>query len=57
MLTLPDGPKVAAIAACYNGPIDSGEDLVRPLRELGPPMDDGHPRRSALLAAPLSDLQ
>jgi FAD/FMN-containing dehydrogenase len=41
MITLPDGPRVAAIAACYNGPLESGEDLVRPLRELGPPIDDG----------------
>ncbi|MGH2428586.1 MAG: FAD-binding oxidoreductase [Candidatus Limnocylindria bacterium] len=41
MLTLPDGPKVAAIAACYNGPIPDGERLVEPLRTLGPPVDDG----------------
>jgi len=41
MLTLPDGPRVAAVAACYNGPVDEGEQLVRPLRELGPPIDDG----------------
>jgi len=41
MLTLPDGPKVAAIAACYNDPVHNGDELVRPLRELGPPIDDG----------------
>jgi FAD/FMN-containing dehydrogenase len=41
MLTLPDGPPVAAIAACYNGPIPDGERLVGRLRELGPPIDDG----------------
>jgi FAD/FMN-containing dehydrogenase len=41
MLTLPDGPKVAAIAACFNGPIEIGETLVRRVRELGPPVDDG----------------
>jgi FAD/FMN-containing dehydrogenase len=41
MITLPDGPRVAAIAACYNGPMGSGQDLVRPLRELGPPVEDG----------------
>ena len=41
MLTLPDGPKVAAIAACYNGPFADGERLVEPLRRLGPPVDDG----------------
>jgi FAD/FMN-containing dehydrogenase len=41
MITLPDGPKVAAIAACFNGPISDGERLVEPLRRLGPPVDDG----------------
>jgi FAD/FMN-containing dehydrogenase len=42
MLTLPDGgPRVAAIAACYNGPIADGEPLVQRIRELGPPIDDG----------------
>jgi FAD/FMN-containing dehydrogenase len=41
MLTIPDGPKVAAIAACFNGPIPDGERLVEPLRRLGPPIDDG----------------
>jgi FAD/FMN-containing dehydrogenase len=42
MITLPDGgPPVAAIAACYDGPVDEGEALVAPLRRLGPPLDDG----------------
>jgi FAD/FMN-containing dehydrogenase len=42
MITVPDGgPKVAAIAACFNGPISDGERLVEPLRRLGPPVDDG----------------
>jgi FAD/FMN-containing dehydrogenase len=41
MITLPDGPRVAAIAACFNGPIPDGERLVAPLRRLGPPVDDG----------------
>jgi FAD/FMN-containing dehydrogenase len=42
MVTTPDGgPPVAAIAACYNGPIEDGEALVAPLRRLGPPIDDG----------------
>lgn len=41
MITLPDGPKVAAIAACFSGPISDGERLVAPLRSLGPPVDDG----------------
>jgi FAD/FMN-containing dehydrogenase len=41
MLTLPDGPPVAGIAACYNGRLEDGERHVRRLRELGPPVDDG----------------
>jgi FAD/FMN-containing dehydrogenase len=41
MITVPDGPKVSAIAACFNGPIEEGERLVEPLRRLGPPIDDG----------------
>ena len=41
MVTVPDGPRVAAIAACYNGPIEDGEVLVEPIRRLGPPLDDG----------------
>jgi len=41
MITHPDGPKVAAIGACFNGPISDGERLVEPIRKLGPPVDDG----------------
>jgi len=41
MLMMPDESRVAAIAACYNGLLADGEKLVRPLRELGPPIDDG----------------
>jgi len=41
MVSLPDGTRLAAIAACYNGPIEDGEVLVAPLRRLGPPVDDG----------------
>jgi FAD/FMN-containing dehydrogenase len=41
MITLPDGPKVAGIAACYNGSLEDGQELVKPLRQLGPPVDDG----------------
>jgi FAD/FMN-containing dehydrogenase len=41
MLELPDGPRVAVIAACYNGPHPDGERLIAPLRSLGPPIDDG----------------
>lgn len=41
MIALPDGAMVAAIAACFNGPIADGEPLLEPLRRLGPPIDDG----------------
>ena len=41
MVSLPDGARVAAIAACYDGSIDDGAALVGRLRRLGPPIDDG----------------
>jgi FAD/FMN-containing dehydrogenase len=41
VLTLPDGPRVALIAACWNGPLDRGEAVVRQLRTGVPPLDDG----------------
>jgi FAD/FMN-containing dehydrogenase len=42
MVTVPDGgPRIAAIAACYNGPIEDGEKIVAPIRRLGPPLEDG----------------
>lgn len=42
MVTVADGgARIAAIAACYNGPIEDGEALVAPMRRLGPPIDDG----------------
>jgi hypothetical protein len=31
---------VLAIAACYIGPLDEGERVLRPLRQFGPPLDD-----------------
>lgn len=40
MLTSPDGQKVLAIAACYIGPLDEGERVLRPLRQFGPPLAD-----------------
>lgn len=36
----PDGTPVAILATCYNGPLDKGQQLVRPLREFGPPVAD-----------------
>jgi hypothetical protein len=40
LLTAPEGFRVAAIAVCYNGPLDDGEKVLRPLREFGPPLVD-----------------
>jgi len=39
-LTSPEGVPMCAIFVCYNGPIDAGEQVVRPLREFGPPVAD-----------------
>jgi FAD/FMN-containing dehydrogenase len=41
LITAPDGPRVAGIAACYQGQVDEGEKVMAPLRRLGPPLDDG----------------
>ena len=46
MLTSPEGAKVVALPVCYNGPIEQGEALLRPLRESTSPMAD--------LVAPIS---
>jgi hypothetical protein len=40
LLTSPEGFKVVAIAVCYNGPMSQGEEVLRPLREFGPPLAD-----------------
>jgi FAD/FMN-containing dehydrogenase len=40
LLTAPDGNRVAALATCYNGPVEEGERILRPLREFGPPLAD-----------------
>ncbi len=40
LLTSPEGFPVVAIAVCYNGPIDEGEEVLRPVREFGPPLVD-----------------
>ena len=34
------GTPVVAIAPCYAGPIEEGEQVLRPLREFGPPLAD-----------------
>jgi FAD/FMN-containing dehydrogenase len=40
LLTSPDGAPVVAIAVCYNGNLDAGEKVLRPLRAFGPPLAD-----------------
>jgi FAD/FMN-containing dehydrogenase len=38
--TSPEGERVVAIFVCYNGAIDEGERVLKPLREFGPPLAD-----------------
>jgi hypothetical protein len=38
--TLPDGTKAVVILLGYNGPIEKGEDVLRPLRAFGEPLAD-----------------
>ena len=40
MLTSPEGAKVLALVVCYNGPIEQGEALLKPLRDGTGPMAD-----------------
>jgi FAD/FMN-containing dehydrogenase len=40
LLTSPDGHPAVAIAVCYNGPLEAGEEVLRPLRAFGPPVAD-----------------
>ncbi len=40
LLSSPDGHPMVAILACYIGPNEEGEKVVRPLKEFGPPMAD-----------------
>jgi len=40
LLTAPEGFRVAAIAVCYNGSLEEGEKVLRPLCEFGPPLVD-----------------
>jgi FAD/FMN-containing dehydrogenase len=36
----PGGETVVALFCCYSGPLDKGEDVIRPLRRLGQPVQD-----------------
>ncbi len=38
--TSPDGHPVVAFIPCYSGPLEQGEEIIRPLREFGSPMAD-----------------
>lgn len=40
LLTAPDGNPVVAMACCYAGPLDKGEQAVAPLRRFGLPVAD-----------------
>src|SRR5688572_1023583 len=40
LMTAPDGNKVVALLVCYNGPVEQGEALLRPLRESMTPIAD-----------------
>jgi hypothetical protein len=38
--TSPDGHPVVAFILCYSGPLEQGEEVIRPLREFGSPVAD-----------------
>jgi FAD/FMN-containing dehydrogenase len=40
LLHTPEGMPVAGIIGCWNGPIDAGEQALRPVRDFGPPVVD-----------------
>jgi FAD/FMN-containing dehydrogenase len=39
-LTLPDGERAVGIVVVYNGPLDAGAEVIRPVREFGRPIVD-----------------
>lgn len=39
-VTSPEGERVMAIFVCYNGAVEEGERILKPLREFGPPVAD-----------------
>jgi len=39
-LTTPDGVPVVGMIPCYSGPLEKGEEVLRPLREFGTPVAD-----------------
>jgi len=40
LTTAPDGLPVVVIGVCYNGAIDAGEELLKPIRAFSPPLVD-----------------
>jgi FAD/FMN-containing dehydrogenase len=40
LMNSPDGDPLAAVVVCYNGAIEAGEKVLRPLRTFGPPLAD-----------------
>lgn len=40
LLSAPDGTPAVGIAACYTGPIDEGERILKPVRTFGSPLAD-----------------
>ncbi len=40
LLTTPEGDRAVGYIVCYSGPIEKGEEVIRPLREFGPPAAD-----------------
>jgi FAD/FMN-containing dehydrogenase len=40
LATSPDGHPVVAFILCYSGPLEKGEEVIRPLREFGSPVAD-----------------
>ncbi len=40
LMTSPEGMPIVGLVVAYNGPIEEGERVLRPLREFGPPLAD-----------------
>ena len=40
LMTAPDGVPIIGLIVCYNGPVEEGERVLKPLREFGPPVAD-----------------
>jgi FAD/FMN-containing dehydrogenase len=40
LVTPPEGETIVALVCCYSGPVDKGEEVVRPLRRYGSPVQD-----------------